>query len=74
MGHGCPFKMININTLPSWFIKKSTGQYFTVFNLSSIVNFPTGVGPLFFLTINNVLLDKSYLKNFDIILYYIILY
>jgi hypothetical protein len=37
-------------------------------NLSSTVNFPAGIGPKSFSTIDHVFLDNSYLNKFDIIL------
>ena len=37
------------------------------FDLSSIANFPTRIGPNFFSTIDNVFIDNSYLNKSDII-------
>jgi len=37
------------------------------FNLSSIVNIPTRIGPNSFSTTDNVFIDNSYLNKFDVI-------
>jgi hypothetical protein len=37
------------------------------FNLSSIINFPTRIGPIFFSGIDKLFISNSYLNKFDII-------
>jgi hypothetical protein len=50
------------------FIKKNQrDNILQSFNLSSIVNFPTRIGPNSFSTIDNIFIDNSYLNKLDII-------
>jgi len=57
---------ININYLAESYRKLN--YILQSFNLSSIVNFPTRIGPNPFSTIDNFLIDNSNLNKFDIIL------
>jgi len=50
-----------------WDIKNQLNSILQSFNLSSIVNFRTWIGPNSLSTIDNVFIDNSYLNKFDII-------
>jgi hypothetical protein len=58
---------ININYRAESCKKNQLDNILQSFNLSSIVNFPTRIGPNSFSTTDNVFIDNSYLNKFDII-------
>ena len=53
---------ININYLADSFKKKQLGSILYSFNLCSIVNFPTRIGPTSSSTIDNFFIDNLYLN------------
>jgi len=58
---------INIKYLVESYKKTQLDNILHSFNLSSIVNFPTRIGPNSFSAIDNVFIDNSHLNKFDII-------
>ena len=57
---------ININYFADSYKKKQLDSILYSFNLCSIVNFPTRVGPNSSSLIDNVFLDNSYINKYDI--------
>ena len=57
---------ININYLVDSYKKKQLDSILYSFNLCSIVNFPTRIGPSSLSTIDNVFIDNLYLNKYDI--------
>jgi hypothetical protein len=57
---------ININYFADSYKKKQLDSILYSFNLCSIVNFPTRIGPFSSSTIDNVFIDNSYLNKYDI--------
>jgi len=58
---------INVNYLVESYKRNQLKNILHSFNFSSIVNFPTRIGPNSFSSIDNVFIDNSYLNKFDTI-------